>query len=63
MNKRSMRYSLARVVDAASKLECEDLHHKQSQLHDLDFMCPVKYELDKHIMLVEEFMLEKIKEA
>ena len=48
MNKKLL-YSFKRVIEAAKSLECKDLVHKNKQLHHENYMCPVVYELNKHI--------------
>jgi hypothetical protein len=56
VNKKQLRHSFNEVLYAAGKLSCEDLHHKKSHQHDVGVMCPAEYELNKHIMVVREYM-------
>ena len=56
MNKKEIRYGTKMVIDAASRLECEDLHHKPKHKHREGVMCPAKYELDKYIQMVSQHM-------
>lgn len=61
MNKKAIRFSFNKVLSAAGKLKCEDLHHNKNQFHESDYICPAKYELDKHINNVKNYFDEAIK--
>ena len=60
MNKKAIRHSFKTVLEAASKTECEDLHHTDKQKHKPDVVCPVKYLLDGHIKKVYDYASEQI---
>ena len=55
MNNKAVRHSFKVVLEAAGKLECEDLPHTDKQKHKSDVACPVKYKLDRHIKNVYDY--------
>ena len=55
MNKRD-KYSFSCVIGAATRLKCEDLHHKKAHQHAADVVCPAEYELSKHIYNVRKYV-------
>jgi len=61
MNKKKILYSLNFVTDYASTIECKDLHHKKAQQHAIDYICPAKYELDKHIKILNDYVSVTLK--
>ena len=56
MNKRRLKYSFTKVINAVENLRCENLHHKKSQMHDKGVVCPVEYELHAHANKLREHM-------
>ena len=62
MNKKQLRYSFNCVLDAAEKLRCEDLHHKNKDYHPLSNVGPVEYRLNRQIHVVREYAKEQFKD-
>ena len=58
MNKKAMRYSFNKVISIADKARCHDLDHKAGQHHEFNEMCPVEYEMQKHIQALKQHMKE-----
>ena len=56
MNKKSLRFSFNRVIGAASRNKCADLHHKRSQHHEINEVCPVEYEIQRHVEVIKQHM-------
>ena len=56
MSNKKLRFSFNKIIEAAGKLRCDDLHHKKSHLHDSDVMCPVEYELQRHAFILRKYM-------
>ena len=56
MTKKQLRYAFNSVIEAASKISCEDLYHRQVDMHEHDAVCPVEYRLSKQIHIVQEYM-------
>jgi len=55
---RKLRHAFNEVLKAAGELHCEDMHHKQSQYHEKDHVCPVEYNLGRQINIVREYLKE-----
>jgi hypothetical protein len=56
--RRKLKHSLNVILKIAESQECEDLHHKEKQLHEPEYFCPASYELGRHIKRVRDYMLE-----
>jgi hypothetical protein len=56
MSNKKLRFSFNKIIEAAGKLKCEDLHHKKAHLHNHDEMCPAEYELQKHAFILRKYM-------
>jgi len=58
VNKKELRYSFNQVIEAAGKLRCEELHHKDKQKHKINEICPVEYKLQRHAFNLRKHMKE-----
>jgi hypothetical protein len=56
VTKKKLRYSFNMVLNAAEKLQCENMHHKKAHQHEAGYLCPAEYEVAKHCNIIREYM-------
>jgi len=59
-DKRNLIYAFNTVIAIARLSDCGDLHHKKSQLHARDELCPVLYELELSIHLLSVYLQKEV---
>ena len=59
MDKRRLRYCVAKVTMYAYNAKCDDMHHTAKDEHEADHLCPVEYDLHKCIHDLTEELIKR----
>ena len=58
MNHEALKYAFDSIIERALNAQCKDLHHKQSERHPSDHICPVEYEIGRQAQVLRQHMKE-----